>query len=42
MERSVVKPPSVDAGVGRVPFVKGARVFFPFSTLSRLSLKLIV
>lgn len=29
MERNIVKPPSVDAGVRRVPFVKGAGVFFP-------------
>lgn len=37
MERDIVKPPSVGTGVRRVPFVKGAGVFFPSSTLSRLS-----
>lgn len=29
MERDIVKPPSVGRGVRRVPFVKGAGVFFP-------------
>lgn len=29
MERDIVKPPSVGTGVRRVPFVKGAGVFFP-------------
>lgn len=28
MERDIVKPPSVGTGVRRVPFVKGAGVFF--------------
>lgn len=46
MEHDIVKPPSVGKGVRRVPFVKGAGVFFsPFPsslTLSRLTLKLIV
>lgn len=29
MERDIVNPPSVGRGVRRVPFVKGAGVFFP-------------
>ncbi len=29
MERDIVKPPSVGTGERRVPFVKGAGVFFP-------------
>lgn len=29
MERDIVKPPLVGMGVQRVPFVKGAGVFFP-------------
>lgn len=29
MERDIVNPPSVGTGVRRVPFVKGAGVFFP-------------
>lgn len=29
MEHDIVKPPSVGTGVRRVPFVKGAGVFFP-------------
>lgn len=35
MERDIVKPPSVGMGVRRVPFVKGAGVFFlPFPLLN--------